>query len=341
MLEQAFGLLIDEIALDIGSEWLRVFVKGRGLVVEEPSIVSVSKRRGKDAIVEMGREAKQMMGRTPEGIETIYPIQNAKITHPNLAVKMITKGLEKAIGGKSLLRPRILVSKPHGLKGNDLQIFRDVIRTVGGRDTNMIDSLICAALGCDLPIDIAKGIMVIDIGSGGTRIGVMSLSTITNSNAVAVSGSTFDAAIIKWLKENKQVLIGPKTAEEIKKSLGSAFEPDPERHAQFRARDVHRGLARDVNITSVDIHKALKAPMNKLLTSLQATCRELSPELAADLVQGGIILCGGGCLLGGISDYLQSQIQLPVIEVDNPKHAVINGIGSLLDGSLYTHWVSS
>jgi len=340
MLTQAFGLLIDEVAVDMGSSMMRVYVRGRGLVVEEPAIVAIEERKGKNRVVAMGHEAKEMMGRTPEGIKTLYPIQRSKVIHPELAEKLLAKSLEKAMGGKPLLRPRMVVSRPHSLKGKDLETFQQVVRSVGSKDAYLVNSIVCCALGCELPIDEATGMMVVNIGMGTTQIGVLSLSNIAAASSVPIAGAYFDEAIIRWLREQQKVVIGAKTAEELKIGIGCASQPDPERRTQFRCRDVSGGAPREVNITSVDIHKALKAPMKQLLEAIRRIFTRLTPELAADLVENGVILCGGGSLLSGIADYLQSQIEVPVITMDNSRHIVTNGAGALLADSPYLHWIS-
>jgi rod shape-determining protein MreB and related proteins len=337
--EQAFGLLMNEVAVDFGSGWLRIYVRGRGLVVEEPSILTVEERKGRDKILAMGAEARRMMGRTPHGINTVLPFTDGRITHPRLASRMLSTYIDTALGGRPMLRPRMVVSIPHEIRGEARRDFLQLIRSVGGRDAFLVDSLICAGMGCGLPIHEANASMIIDIGQSRTRAAIMSLSGFLHSETIPIGGAQLDQAVIQWLQDRHYVSISPLMGEELKIAVGCASSPDPERGSHFNCRDSRGGIPRDIYVTSEEVYTALQPCLSDIRGFILEMLEQATPEMASDILDKGILLCGGGSRLTGIDQMLQAALCVPVIVADDPGNIVVRGAGSLLEDPHYLQWL--
>ena len=332
MFKKIFSLFSEDLAIDLGTANTLVYVKGRGIVVNEPSVVAVQKDpRGFKKVVAVGQEAKEMLGRTPGGIEALRPMKDGVIADFEVAESMLRYFIVKATGGKMFVRPRIMICVPHGITAVEKRAVRESAESAGARSVYLIQEPMAAAIGAGLPIMEPGGNMIVDIGGGTTEVAVISLFGIVYSNSVRVGGDKMDAAIISYMKRKYNLLIGERTAEQIKIKIGSAHTELEETTMEVKGRDLVAGVPKTVSVSSHEISDALSEPVNAILDAVGVALEKTPPELAADIVDKGIVLTGGGALLRNLDSLIREETGLPVIIADDPLVSVVIGSGKALD----------
>ena len=339
MFEQALSLLHANVAIELGSTFMRIYLLSKGIVYDGPTIVVTEERKGRSHLIAYGEEAKQLVGRTPAHMQTLFPIQNSVIQNKALVKMLVQTILETSLGGRGLIKPKILLIMPHGLTHAQRQEYIDVLYSVGNRESIYVDSLLCAGLGCHLPVNEPIGSVVLDIGGGSSKIGLLTLSGIAASGHSTAAGQQLDNAVRLWLDKHQQLSVGSQSAEMIKEAIGDADNPDPERTVQFSCRDSKSGKAREVSLSSVNIFGALQKPLQDISRMIQSGLSSTTPELASDIIDNGIMICGGTANLQGIDDYFAKQLNVPTFVIDSPNLAAIRGAGLLLEDSKLLDWL--
>ncbi|MGB8022027.1 MAG: rod shape-determining protein [Candidatus Nanopelagicales bacterium] len=318
-----------DLAIDLGTATTLVYVRGIGIVLAEPSIVAVTADTG--ALVGAGNDAKAMLGRTPEHITTVRPLRDGVIADFDNAERMLRYFVAKVHRRSFWSRPRIVVAVPSGITGVERRAVRDACYSAGAREVHLIDEPMAAAIGAGLPVHEATGSMVVDIGGGTTETAVLALGGTVSALSVRVGGDTLDAAIIAFVKKEYSLLIGERTAEDVKISVGSAFPSAEEPGAPVRGRDLVTGLPRTIDLTAEEIRWALDEPIQAIVDAVAATLDRTPPELAGDVLGTGITLTGGGALLSGMDRRLASETGMPVHVAELPLHAVALGAGRAVE----------
>lgn len=325
----AFGRLPD-IAIDLGTSSTRVVARGRGVVLEVPTVVaSQAGPRGRE-IVAVGDEAKKMLGRTPAGTEVIRPLRNGVVADFEATEHLLRELLQRS-GYRTLLKPRILVCIPSSHTEVERRAVQESARAAGGRDVSLVPSPMVAAIGAELPVNGPVGSMIVDVGGGRTEVAVVSLGGMVVSQSVRVAGDAMDEAIVAAVRRHHDLLIGERTAEGIKTRIGTAMPIEPALVTRIRGRDMNEGVPREIDLTSTDIAEALAEPIARIRDAVLATLRETPPELAADILQRGIILCGGGSKVRGLDQVLRDATGLPVLQADDAFRCVALGAARLLE----------
>lgn len=317
---------VNDLAIDLGTANTLVYVKGRGILVNEPSIVAV--RKIDQEILSYGNEAKSMMGRTPEEVVTIRPLKDGVIADFDLAEKMIRHFIKK-VQTNRLVRPRIAVCIPSGITEVERRAVRDSAEHAGGREIYLIEEPMAAALGVDLPIEEPVGSMVIDVGGGTTEIAVISLSGIVTDISIRIGGDEMNEAIIHYFKKAYNLLIGENTAEEIKITMGSAAPYTAEESRMVKGRDLVEGIPKTVKVHSKEIQDALAESVGYIVDAVKLCLERTPPELASDILDRGIVLTGGGALLKGLDERLRRDTELPIIVADDPLTCVVRGTAKI------------
>jgi rod shape-determining protein MreB len=330
-----FGFLSNDLAIDLGTANTLIYVKGKGIVGSEPSVVAVQSdsRFGVKKVLAVGSEAKRMVGRTPGNIVAIRPMKDGVIADFEVTEKMLEYFIRLAQGGRSFVKPRIVICVPFGITEVEKRAVRESAESAGAREVHLIEEPMAAAIGAGLPITEPSGNMIVDIGGGTTEVAVISLAGIVYSKSVRVGGDKMDEAIIAYIKRSYNLLIGERTAEEIKMELGNAY-PDPsgeERTMEVKGRDLVAGIPKTVRITDAEVREALSEPVSAIVDAVKITLERTPPELAADIVDKGIVLCGGGALLRNLDLLLREESQLPVMIADDPLTCVVRGSGKVLE----------
>lgn len=338
MLEQAFRLFNTDVAVDFGSATIRVFIRGHGLVLEEANIVTTRIEGNNVEFVALGSEAKIYVGRTPKSMETHFPIQGSVIKHFDLALALCRHVLQKVLGKSLLIKPKLLWIMPHGISPQAKEKYLKILYSVGNRESVYVDSLICSGIGCKLPVNEPIGSLVLDIGHGSSKLGLLSLSGITAHGQTRFGGETLSFAIRKWL-ERKDIAIGPVMATTIKEAIAEADAPNPQRTIRFSGRRISSGMAEEITLSSTDIFEALQFPLNNILAMFKRTMANITPELASDIWEQGIMLCGGSAQLQGIDDFFFSHLKIPTFVSEQPSLRNIEGGGALLEDSNLLDWV--
>jgi rod shape-determining protein MreB len=319
-----------EIAVDLGTANTLVLVKGEGVVLNEPSVAAVESLTG--AVRSIGLEAKRMLGRTPEGILAVRPLKDGVIANFNVAEKMLRHFLRSVITRHFLrVKPSVIVSVPSGITEVERRAVRDSARTAGVKDVRMVAEPMAAAIGVGLPVDTPQGNMVIDIGGGTTEIAVIALSGIVADTSIRSGGDVLDQAIVQFLRKSYNLLIGEPTAEQIKIRIGSVVPLEQETTMEVRGRDLVSGLPKTVVVHSEEIRDAIQEPIGRIVNAVRRALEVTPPELAADLVERGIVLTGGGALIRGLDMLITHEIGLPVIVAEDPLTCVVRGTGHILD----------
>ncbi len=331
MLDQALGALSHDLAVDLGTSNTLVYVRGRGIVVDEPSVVAVQRTGGTSRVVAVGHEAKQMVGRTPENITAVHPLQDGVIADFDLAEALLRTCIERALGAKPLVKPRIAVCVPHRLEDVERRAIQDSAKSAGARDVHLVGKPIAAAIGSDLPISEPAGNMVMDIGGGTTEVGLVSLGGIVVTRSQQVGGNHLDRAIAEWIQGKHNILVGARTAESVKIEVGCATPGEHIRKIRIKGRDLGTGIPREIEISSDDTADAFAQPLSMVVEVLRDTLKESPPELASDIVDRGLVLCGGSALLSGIDRYIRDKSGLPVVVADDPRRSAALGAGRLLE----------
>jgi rod shape-determining protein MreB len=329
MFNRVMSMFSNDVAIDLGTANTLVYVKGKGIVLNEPSVVAVDRASGK--VVAVGREAKTMLGRTPGEIEAIRPLQNGVISDFEKTEDMIREFIMKVQKRKFLVRPRIIISVPSGITEVEKRAVRDSAEQAGAREVLLVSEPIAAAIGVGLPVDKPCGNMVVDIGGGTTEIAVMTLNGIVNSTSVRVGGDKMDEAIMQYIKRAYNLLIGDQTAEQIKIKIGSAFPLEHEMEMEIKGRDLIGGIPKTIKISSTEVREALQEPVNQIAEALRSSLEQTPPELASDIVDRGILMTGGGSLLKGLDILLREHTNLQLTVADDALLCVVLGCGRILD----------
>ena len=332
MFDWFFRLLSHDIAIDLGTANTLVYVKNKGIVANEPSVVAVQRdSRGIRTVKAVGRAAKEMLGRTPGTIEAVRPMKDGVIADFELTEKMLSYFIGVAHNHRSLVRPRAVICIPYGITEVEKRAVRESAESAGCAAVYLIEEPMAAAIGADLPIHEASGNMVVDIGGGTTEVAVISLLGIVYSRSVRVGGDKMDEAIISYLKKRFNVLIGERTAEQIKIAIGSAYPEDEIRTMQVKGRDLVAGIPKTIEVTSEEIREAMQEPINAIVEAVRLALEKTPPELAADIIDKGIVLVGGGALIRNLDVLLREETGLPIVVAENPLTAVVLGSGRVLD----------
>jgi rod shape-determining protein MreB and related proteins len=327
-----FGWFSHDMAVDLGTANTLVYVKGEGIVLREPSIVAVQK--GTDHVIKVGSEAKAMLGRTPGNIVAIRPMQDGVIADFDITEKMLKHFIKMVHKSRGLAKPRIVISVPSGVTEVEKRAVRDSAAHAGAREVYLIEEPMAAAIGVGLPIAEPTGNMIVDMGGGTTEVAVISLGGIVHSRSVRVGGQKLDEAIVNYIKRAYNVLIGERTAEEIKIYMGSAYPLKEEMKMEIKGRDLVTGLPRMMEITSEEIRSSLEEPLVQIIDAVKMTLEKTPPELSADIVERGIVLAGGTSLLKNLDLRLREETGVPVNVAEDPLVAVVMGAGRVLDESI-------
>lgn len=328
-----FKMFSNDMALDLGTSNTLIYVKGQGVVCNEPSVVAVQSNGpgGRRRVVAVGSEAKTMLGRTPESISAVRPMRDGVITDFEVAEEMLRRLIRKVQRRRSLVRPRIIVSVPHGITEVEKRAVRDSAESAGAREVYLIEEPMAAAIGAGLPITEPCGSMVLDIGGGTAEIAVISLTGIVYSSTVRVGGDKLDEAISNYVRRRYNMLVGERTAEQIKIAVGAALPTGDNLSIEVRGRDLIQGVPRSASISEEEVRGAVLEPVNQIIELVRVALEQTPPELASDILERGITLTGGGALLRNLDKLISKETGLPVILVDDPLSAVVVGSGAVLD----------
>ena len=332
ILDQLIGFFSSDMGIDLGTANTLVLVKDKGIIINEPSVVAVQREKyGKQKILAVGHEAKEMVGKTPGDIEAIRPMRDGVIADFDMTEKMIRYFIEKTHRRKSFLRPRIIISVPYGQTQVERKAVRESALSAGAREVFLIEEPMAAAIGANLPVREPQGNLVVDIGGGTTEIGVVSLGGLVISKSIRTAGDKIDMSIVNYIKEKYNLLIGERAGEDIKISVGSAIQLPEELSIVVKGRDQISGLLSRVELTSEDVREAMREPLKEIADALKTVLEMMPPDLAGDIVENGIVLTGGGALIRGLDKYLSDIVKLPVFVADDPLLAVARGTGKALE----------
>jgi rod shape-determining protein MreB len=327
-----YGLFSNDLSIDLGTANTLVYVRGKGIVCCEPSVVAVHKgSRNTNRVLAVGKEAKEMLGRTPGNIVAIRPLKDGVISDFEVTEAMLSYFIRKVHNRKAFVRPRIIVAVPFGITQVEKRAVRESATSAGAREVYLVEEPIAAAIGAGLPITEPSGNMIVDIGGGTTEVAIISLAGIVYSTSIRVAGDKMDEAIIQHLKRKYNLLIGERTAELIKISIGSATPASDDESMLVKGRDLVAGIPKTIEISSEEIRKALADPINSIVEAVRMTLERTPPELSADIIDKGIVLAGGGALLTNIDDLLREETGLPVIVAEDPLSCVALGCGKILE----------
>ncbi|HKA68554.1 MAG TPA: rod shape-determining protein [Actinomycetes bacterium] len=318
-----------DIGVDLGTANTLVYVRGRGIVLNEPSVVAINTDSG--GIVAVGAEAKMSLGRTPGNVVAVRPLKDGVIADFETTQRMLRYFIQKVHTRRRLVRPRVVVCVPSGITGVERRAVIEAAGQAGARTVHIIEEPMAAAIGANLPVSEATGNMVVDIGGGTTEVAVISFGGIVTAESIRVAGDEMDNAITTWVKKQHSLLLGERTAEQLKLQLGSAYPQPDESQTEIRGRDLVSGRPKTVVITADEIRKALENPIDAILDAIMATLDRCPPELAGDLMDRGIVLTGGGALLTGLDDRIRNETEMPVIVAENPLESVALGAGKCVE----------
>lgn len=329
-IDRIFGAISTDIGIDLGTANTLVYMKGKGIVLNEPTIVAINRKTGQ--LVAVGNEAKTMLGRTPGHIEVVRPLVHGVISDFEVTEEMIAYLIAKVrVGSQSIIAPRVLIGVPSGITSVEMRAARDAAKNAGARDVFLIEEPIAAAIGAKLPIHKPQGSMIIDIGGGTTDIAVMSLNGIVTARNLRIAGDQLNQDITTYIRDQFKVLVGDRTAEDTKIALASVEEHGESKEMVVRGRDVVTGLPREVVITDSDIREAITGSINAIVEATRDVIELTPPEVLSDVMQRGITLSGGGALIPGVPKLLESVLKVPVVVVPDPLRAVVRGIGTVLE----------
>ena len=318
-----------DMGIDLGTANTLVYVKGRGIVIDEPSVVAVDRDRKEPLAV--GAEAKNMLGRTPGNIIAIRPLKDGVIADFDITQTMLKYFINKAYNRRGPFRPRVVVGIPSGVTGVERRAVQDAALQAGAREAYVIEEPMAAAIGAGLPVEEPTGSMVVDIGGGTTEVAIISLGGLVTAKSIRVAGDELDESIVQYVKRTYNMLIGERTGEEVKMTIGSAYSTGKEETMEIRGRDLVTGLPRTLRVTSEEIRKAIQEPVSSILEAIKITLENTPPELAADIMDRGIVMTGGGALLKGLDTLISKETGMPVHVADEPLLCVVKGTGKCLD----------
>ena len=330
-LDKLIGLFSNDMAIDLGTANTIVSVKGKGIIINEPSVVAVqSDRNGKDRILAVGQEAKQMIGKTPLNIHAVRPMQDGVIADFEMTERMIRYFIEKAHSRKSFIRPRIIICIPYGITQVEKKAVEESAMSAGAREVFLVEEPMAAAIGAGIPVSDPDGYVIVDIGGGTTEIGVTSLGGLVLCKSIKVAGDKFDKSIIEHVRQNFNLFIGERTAENIKIEIGTAIKLETELKMKVKGRD-NSGLLSTIELGSEGVRIAIKEPLKEIVSAIKSVLEDMPPDLASDIVDNGVIITGGGALIRGLDTYLSEIIKLPVRVADEPLLSVAYGTSQVLD----------
>ncbi len=332
LFDSVLGFFSNDLAIDLGTANTLVYVKGRGIVSSEPSVVAVQKdNRGMKKVLAVGKEAKRMLGRTPGSIMAIRPMKDGVIADFEVTEAMLRYFITRVHNRKTLVRSRVIIGVPSGITQVERRAIRESAESAGAREVYLIEEPMASAIGAGLPITEPSGNMIVDIGGGTTEVAVISLSGIVYSKSVRVGGDKMDEAISQYIKRKYNLLVGERTAELIKIQIGTAYPEDEVKTMEVKGRDLVAGIPKTLEINSEEIREALAEPLNAIVEAVRIALERTPPELAADIVDKGIVLAGGGALLRNLDILLREETKLPITIAEDPLSAVVLGAGRALD----------
>jgi len=331
MLKTVFGWFSNDLAIDLGTANTLIYVRGKGIVLNEPSVVAIRVQHGQKVVEAVGIEAKRMLGRTPGNIMAIRPMKDGVIADFKVTEKMLQHFIKKVNEGRFMASPRVLVSVPCKATEVEKRAIRESVLSAGAREVRIIEEPMVAAIGAGLDVEKARGSMVVDIGGGTTEIGIISLNGMVYADSVRVGGDRFDEAIISYVRRNYGSVIGDATAERIKQEVGCAFGGGELREIDVRGRNLAEGVPRSFTLNSDEILEALQEPLGGIVQAVKSALEQSPPELASDIAEAGIVLTGGGALLRDIDKLLSHETGLPVIVAEDPLTCVARGGGRALE----------
>ncbi len=334
MFERLARYFTNDIAIDLGTANTLVYMKGNGIVLNEPSVVAVDQKTKK--VYAVGAEAKSMLGKTPDHITAIRPLKDGVIADFEITEVMLREFIKKAQKRRFFIRPRIVISVPSGITEVERRAVTDSAQNAGAREVYLVAEPIAAAIGVGLPVDKPSGNMVIDIGGGTTEIAVIALNGIVTDISIRVGGDEMDEVIVQHIKKAYNLLIGDQTAEHVKMVIGSATKLKQEEEMEIKGRDLVSGIPKTLRISSVEIREALAEPLSQIVAALKTALEQTPPELAADIVDRGIVMTGGGSLLRGLDMLFKEETNLPINVVEDPLTCVVLGSGKIL-GNLHSY----
>ena len=327
-------MFTQDIGIDLGTANTLVFVKGKGIVIREPSVVAVDVRSTPNRVVAVGQEAKEMIGRTPGSITAVRPLKDGVIADFDICADMLKEFIRRAMNSSPLNKARVMICIPSGVTEVERRAVHDAARSAGAKQVSLIEEPMAAAIGAGLPVAEATGSMVVDIGGGSAEVAVISLGDIVTSCSARVAGDSFDDAIIAYVKKKYNLLIGERTAEDIKIKIGSAYPYEGEGAIDIKGRNLIDGLPKNVEISSEEVREALSDDIAIILDAIKTSLEKTPPELAADIIDQGIILTGGGALLRGLDKLISEETGMPVYVANNPLDCVVLGTGACLESNL-------
>ncbi|MBV5321319.1 MAG: rod shape-determining protein [Sulfuricurvum sp.] len=332
LFNKLIGMFSNDLSIDLGTANTLVISKGRGIIINEPSVVAVkTEKYGQQRVLAVGREAKEMVGKTPGNIKAIRPMRDGVIADFDMTEKMIRKFIEKAHGRTTLISPRIIICIPYGLTQVERKAVRESAMSAGAREVYLIDEPMAAAIGAGIDIREPKGNIIVDIGGGTTEIGVISLGGLVLCNSIRVAGDKIDRAIMDYVKRKYNLLIGERIAEDIKINIGTAMPLAQELKMIINGRDQVEGLLTSIELSSEDAREAMREPLKEILEALRDVLENMPPDLAGDIVNNGVILTGGGALIRQLDKYISETIKIPVYVADEPLLCVARGTGRALE----------
>jgi rod shape-determining protein MreB len=332
LLDWVYGLFSNDLAIDLGTANTLTFVRGKGIVSNEPSVVAVQRSgNGTKKVLAVGKEAKEMLGRTPGNIVAVRPMKDGVIADFEVTEAMLRYFITRVHNRRTLVKPRIIIGVPSGITEVEKRAVRDSALAAGAREVYLIEEPMAAAIGAGLPVTEPSGNMIVDIGGGTTEVAVISLAGIVMSKSIRVGGDKMDEAIVNHIKRKYNLLIGERTAEDIKKQIGSAYPMEEVMTVEVKGRDLVAGVPKTLTINSDEIRDALSEPVNAIVEAVRVVLERTPPELSADIVDRGIVLSGGGSQLKNLDVLLREETGLPVMVSENPQLAVVLGTGKALD----------
>ena len=332
MFDALLGMFSNDLAIDLGTANTLIYVKGKGIVSNEPSVVAVQ-QNGREArkVVAVGTEAKAMCGRTPVGITAVRPMKDGVIADFEVTEEMLRYFIQKAHNRRALVRPRVIVCVPFGITEVEKRAVRESTESAGAREVFLVEEPMAAAIGAGLPVTEACGSMIVDIGGGTTEVAVISLKGIVYSESIRVGGDKMDEAVVNYIRRSYNLAIGERTAEQIKISLGTALPTGEDRRVEITGRDLVGGLPKTIEISEEEVREALAEPLKQIVEVVRLVLERTPAELASDIVDRGVTLAGGGALLRNLDVLLHQATGLPVVLADDPLTAVVVGSGRILD----------
>ncbi|MCL2790541.1 MAG: rod shape-determining protein [Desulfobulbus sp.] len=326
-----FGWLSNDLAIDLGTANTVLYVKGKGIVLREPSVVAVRKDGRGSRVLAVGKEAKEMLGRTPGNIVAIRPMKDGVIADFEVTEAMLRYFINKVHNRRTLVHPRIIISVPSGITQVEKRAVRDTAESAGAREVYLIEEPMAAAIGADLPITEPTANMIVDIGGGTTEVAVISLAGIVYAKSVRVAGDKMDDAILQYIKRKHNLAIGERTAEEIKTTIGNVLPEEPYETMEIKGRDLVAGVPKTLTVTSKEIQAAIAEQVDVIVDAVRVALEQTPPELSADIVDQGIVLTGGGALLKNLDKRLKLETGMPIIVANDPLSSVVIGSGQALD----------